>query len=66
VESQCGGGGDVEMEAEVEGNNSSESFSCEEACTRTMLGNPEFFHSISRFLDVTVIAVMKSWRDLPS
>jgi hypothetical protein len=54
------------MEAEVEGNNSSESFSCEEACTRTMLGNPEFFHSISRFLDVTVIAVMESWRDLPS
>jgi len=35
------------MEVEVEGNNSSESFSYEEACTRTMLGNPDFFHPFS-------------------
>jgi hypothetical protein len=32
---------------EVEENYSSESFSCEEACTRTMLGNPDFFLGLS-------------------
>jgi hypothetical protein len=38
---RCGDG------VEVEENYSSESFSCEEACTRTMLGNPDFFLGLS-------------------